>query len=276
LKENVPERAPLSASFFIAPHVINRSRIVALTHPTSDRAANALTSYIESTEWVVADALFDYVIPDEDSPAMQRGIPLLQQPVTGIGHPGPADGGVLYDRPAIRMLLAHDDFDLIAARDGLLLFGRKGLSEIEPLSLNLDRSEVSGGPAPMAAFEGQIGLIDFDLEEIDSSRYRLTYRWTALESMEGDPPYFAVSELVGVPDARFVHLPTMALYPNDTWQPGEIVREQFEVRIPDDVEPGRYPLQVGWYDSSHLYAAWTDARSRIGTTAQLTHVTIAP
>lgn len=274
LIDHVPERAPLSASFFIAPHVINRSRIVALTHPKTKEATETLRQQIESTDWIIADALFDYVIPNEESNVAQKGIPIIQRSIIGIGHPSPAEGGVLYDKAAIRILLEHNHYNLSSFQDGLLLFSKKGLTEGTPLFVKLTTSEVGNEKDPIIIFGNRIGLLDFSLEPTDVNRYLLTYDWIALEAMKGAPQYLAVTQLQGAPHTRFVHLPTLALYPNNTWRSGEVVREQFEIRIPEGLEPGHYPLQVSWHDSSNMYAAWTDARSQIGKTGQVADIIV--
>ncbi len=69
--------------------------------------------------------------------------------------------------------------------------------------------------------------------------------------------------------ARFVHLPTLALQSTSMWQPGEIVRETFEIVVPADIPAGTYPLRVGWYDSANWFAFATDARSRVGNEVQV-------
>ncbi len=274
LAEHVPEKVSLGSSFFISPHVINRSRIVTLTNPETEAGINSLESALETTDWIVADALFDYLIPSEDSHETQRGIPILERSLFGIGHPGPADGGVLYDKQAIRILLEHKHYDLISAQDGLLLFSRKGLAEGAPLSYRLTTSSIHNDQEPLIKWGDHISLLDFDLEQMDGSRYLLTYTWMALQAMEKQPQYIAVTELEGIPHPRFVHLPTFALYPTTSWKSGEVVREQFEIHIPEGIQRGRYQLQVGWFDSSHMYAAWTDTRSQIGRSAPVAEISL--
>ena len=69
---------------------------------------------------------------------------------------------------------------------------------------------------------------------------------------------------MGANDARVVHLPTQALHPTGTWEDGSLVREEFEITIPDHVPEGEYTVAVGWYDTSSAYASFTDHRSRMG------------
>jgi hypothetical protein len=276
LSEHVPDRISLGASFFISPHVINRSRIVTLTNPETEEGIHSLESALETTDMVVADALFDYLIPSEDSYEAQRGIPILERSLFGIGHPGPADGGVLYDKQAIRILLEHEYYDLISAQDGLLLFSRQELVESDPLSYSLTTSAIHNGQEPLIKLGDDIGLLDFDFKQTGENRYLLTYTWTALQAMDTQPQYIAVTELEGIPHPRFIHLPTFALYPTTSWKPGEIVREQFEIHIPKEIQRGRYQLLVGWFDSSHMYAAWTDARSQIGKPAPVAEISLNP
>jgi uncharacterized membrane protein len=265
LDENIPVDAPLGVSFFIAPHVINRSRLVTLTEPETERDLRTLPSLLDTTDWVVADALFDYDVPSGNWYDGQRGLPFVHRSPIGIGHPAPVTGGVLYDAEAIRVLLQHPGFGLLSARDGLLLFGKKPLLCSSPLTVSLDIRKASGEQKELAArFDDVIGLLNFDIERVADRRFMLSYDWRLLESAGLTNRYFAVTTLEGVPDARFVHLPTQVLYPTSTWRPDEIIREQFEVQVPADAKVGSYQLYVGWHDSDHLFAHLTDERSRLG------------
>jgi hypothetical protein len=90
------------------------------------------------------------------------------------------------------------------------------------------------------------------------------YEWVALQPLDELQPMFAVSRLEGVDHSRIVHLPTLALHPTPSWQPGQIIEEELEVVLPAELAPGSYRLLTGWYNGTNLYAAATDARSRVG------------
>jgi hypothetical protein len=110
-------------------------------------------------------------------------------------------------------------------------------------------------------FGAHIGLVRYEITPLDTGarRYRARFVWRM-----GDAPppnAVAVSRLVGVPDARIVHLPTYALHPTQEWEPGDLVREMFEFELPPDLAPGTYTWQIGWYDLEADFSAFTDERS---------------
>ena len=39
--------------------------------------------------------------------------------------------------------------------------------------------------------------------------------------------------------------------PTTTWSPGDLVLDEYQLRLPDDMPPGEYPLEVGLYDPAH-------------------------
>ena len=46
------------------------------------------------------------------------------------------------------------------------------------------------------------------------------------------------------------NLPVTGLAPTDTWQPGAIVRDPYQLAIPADAPPGLYELHIGLYDAA--------------------------
>jgi hypothetical protein len=171
-------------------------------------------------------------------------------------------GGALYDTPHIDSLLKDKSFSLVTMRDGLLLFERDWADEelytnvmTRPLRLDTYMTR--------ANFDGKVQLIDVAVAALDNRRYRLVFDWVGSEGLQDEAPLFAVSRLIGVPHSRFPHLPTEVLYPTNRWKAEELVRETFDIMIPEGVEPGEYALATGWYDSSRVYAYKTDARSRV-------------
>lgn len=41
-------------------------------------------------------------------------------------------------------------------------------------------------------------------------------------------------------------------YPTSAWEPGEVIADYFEIIVPPGIEPGRYPVWLGLYDSQSL------------------------
>jgi len=267
LKDNVPDAAPTMASFFLAPHLASRSVLFMpqiRDEPGQLAGEDLLDRRLGAVDYVVLDALFDYTAPSEVPRPSGSGSAFLCRPNFGPGHPQPVVGGVLYDSEAISAVLRHPDFGLADARDGLLLFTRQAGFSADRLLQQLTVSGLDRPPHVLARFSDAIGLVATDVVPQTGRRFWLEFDWVALRSLKSDPVYFAVSRLEGVQDARIVHLPTQAVYPTDVWGEADLVREAFEMEVPAGVPPGSYPLILGWYDSSHPYASFTDERSRVG------------
>lgn len=87
----------------------------------------------------------------------------------------------------------------------------------------------------------------------------LTLYWRALAPL--DTSYTAFVQLVGEADAKagqVDRLPCDGGCPTDTWRPGDLVGEWYEVPIRADAPPGAYRLVAGLYDlatGAHLPAA---------------------
>jgi hypothetical protein len=170
----------------------------------------------------------------------------------------------MYDVPGIMLTLRHPEFELLASQDGLLLFGREpppGQALEQTFRLREGDGEQR---APLFRFTPHIGLLSARIEPLENRRVRLYYEWVALQPLDKLQPMFAVSRLEGVDHSRIVHLPTLALHPTPSWQPGRIIEEEFEVVLPAELAPGSYRLLTGWYDGTDLDAAATDSRSRVG------------
>ncbi len=264
LRQHVPAKAPLAASEFLAPHLRNRRILYLVRYPDELKALGQpddqsetlylirhpdalqnllLSDHVEEVQYVVADALYEFALP------FGEGLQI---------------GGVMHDVPGIMVTMQHPEFGLLAAQDGLLLFGRNPVPG-EALRQEFRLSAWEGQrPAPEFRIGERIGLLKAQVEPVGDRRFRLRYEWVALQPLDEAPPLFAVTRLEGVDHSRIVHPPTLALHPTPHWQPGQIVQEEFEFELPEELSPGTYQLLTGWYDSSNPFAAATDARSRIG------------
>ncbi len=233
LRPIVPSQTALAVSTFLAPHLANRPTLHIVAH---------LPEHLEEVSLVLPDALFDHV---------------------NLFADGGFEGGILHDLSSIQLLLNSPDFGLRATRDGLLLFER-GLPAAQALSQEVEVFTPEVAPQIESRFGDKIGLVSASVQPLGAWRYRLQYEWRPLRPLAAEPPFIAVSRLAGVPQSRYVHLPTVALHPTVRWEPGQLVRETFEIELPPDLASGSYQLQVGWYDSSEPYAFETDERSRLG------------
>jgi len=120
-------------------------------------------------------------------------------------------------------------------------------------------------PQLQANFQDFIGLTNTDVKMIEPRRFCLTYDWLALRTLKNLPPLFAVSRLQGVEHSRIVHLPTLYITPVASWKQGSLIREEFEIELPNDLPSGSYSLSIGWYFSNSAYAFATDDRGRFGS-----------
>jgi uncharacterized membrane protein len=243
LAEQVPPGEPLAASIYLASHVSNRE-VLYLVRYSTDSGGELLPDILPRVDYVLTDALFDVRLP--------------------LGGEDFA-GGSPYERREIGLLLEDPDFELVAARDGLLLFSDSAAPQAT-LSQELDITNPANMPAVQHAFGDVLGLVSAEIEPLeppDARRYRVTLAWRLLGDSPPETPHMAVSRLEGAPYTRIVHLPTYALYAPDAWQPGEVVRETFEVELPADLPAGEYTWRVGWYDLAHSEAFATSADSRI-------------
>ncbi|HNT73738.1 MAG TPA: DUF2079 domain-containing protein [Anaerolineae bacterium] len=272
LHEYVPKRAPVATSMFIAPHIVNREVLylfeyVDSTHlqPMSDRLA--------AVDYAIADALFDFSIPLPGVSAdVQTGVPPISA-IVGVGHQPSSIGGVRHDDAAIAALLHDPAFGLVEARDGLLLFQRApDLQDVLPQRVSVQKNTILTGT--LYNFENGIGLRSLQVTPIGERRLQLHCVWEVLPEWEPGRSLLAVSRLEETAQMRIVHLPTQTLYPTPTWSPGEIIIEDFEIVLPTELKAGQYPVWTAWYDSRHLFAAATDARSRVGAERQVTFITI--
>ncbi len=234
----VPDDTAVAANRQMALRLVNRETLY-LNTPLY----KSLDAVLPELDLVVADALYDFVLGNE----------------TYISE------GVTADLAAIQLLLQQPDWQLQEAQDGLLLFGKDGSG----LAQEIEMLPLAGERPYLAQFDDAIGLLDAVVEPMGGNRYRIMCEWTALRPLTDQSPLIAVSQPEGLEHARIVHLPTMALLPTTQWPTGQIVRETFEITLPDDARSGSYPLVVSWYDTNSLYAAETDARSRVGEPFQI-------
>ncbi|NCC31961.1 MAG: DUF2079 domain-containing protein, partial [Chloroflexia bacterium] len=235
LAEAVPDAVPMAASMFLAPRLVEREKLYLVRYP-DDPGGERLPSLLPEVEYVLADALFDWrTLTDE-----------------GILPT------VAYEAAEIRTLLNDSSFGLVAARDGLLLFQRDA-----PVAQVLSNTVSLTSTVDVAAKSLDLGpatLRGFAVEQRAGRRFEATFVW-ALNGPPPTTPWVAISQLVGVSEARMVHMPTYVLQPITTWPADQLIYERFAFEVPDDVPAGRYEWQVAWYDATHPEAAFSDERA---------------
>jgi len=248
LRASVRPNAPIAASTFLAPHVANRDTLYLSRYPDESEATR-LASYLPTLDSVIVDALFDWA---------------------KILDNGNIAGGVAYDRSAIQLVMQTPEWGLTSARDGLLRFDRQPAPNAV---LYQHIHKVNDSSPARAQIGDMMELIDGLVQHVDGRRYRVTFRWRATRDLDGEH-LVAVSTLSETSGARFVHLPSYALTPVQTWRAGEVWEEQFEVELPDTIPSGQYTWRTGWYDTRHPFAAHTDARSRVDAEVLVTTIDV--
>jgi 4-amino-4-deoxy-L-arabinose transferase-like glycosyltransferase len=104
-----------------------------------------------------------------------------------------------------------------------------------PLSANLD---------------GRVRLLGYSMAGNfrPGNQVYLTLFWQALQAM--DESYTVFVHLVdeqGRLWGQKDNPPVDGFYPTTTWEAGEMVRDQYDLRIPPDTPPGPYQIEVGMY-----------------------------
>ncbi len=232
LKENllaseVPGGEPVLADLYLATHIPNREVLFVSYYP--DRAAapadGRLSEILEQVEIIVLDVFSPYTHPE-----------------------------------TIKMVFDSGSFGLSHTRDGLLVFRKN----TPGLPQEISTQEGVAASAEQTVFGDTIALLDSRVEAEDSWNFSLRLSWMALPGRDERGDLVAVSRLEGVADTRFVHLPSLAIFPVSAWVPGQVVKEEFVIEVPDHIRPGVYPLWVGWYDRAALMAEPAGAAGRLG------------
>jgi uncharacterized membrane protein len=230
----VPPEAPLAASLFLTPRLLERETLFVARFPGyMDIPDGQEERNLARTHYIVSDALFDYRVDQWN-----------------------------FELPVIERALRHPDFSLIEQRDGLLLFAREAAAG-DVLQQEARLVATSDG-AVQAHFGGTIVLRNSSVEHIADRRYRARFVWNAGQDLTDQPRLMAVSRLDGVALSRIVHLPTLGLLPTPTWTAGTTIEEVFEFEVARELPPGSYPLLIGWYDTTVAGMALGDGTGRIG------------
>ncbi|MBI4320819.1 MAG: hypothetical protein HY675_20190 [Chloroflexi bacterium] len=77
---------------------------------------------------------------------------------------------------------------------------------------------------------------------------RLTLFWEALDSTDADYTAFVhLANAAGQPVAQSDGQPAGGRFPTSIWEPGELVPDEREIKLPANLPPGRYQLKAGMY-----------------------------
>jgi len=253
----VPAREPIIASDFLLPHLTQRERVYQFFDPPP-------SDVLDQVDYAVIDLFETYVQPREISLRALVDAP-FESPSGAI------PSAHLAGKDLYRQLLSSGDFSLTEYEDGLL-FLRRGPARANGFHYAVSRVD-KAEPAVRVDYDfaGRLGLLGYDFDDSTNSlkkgrRYWIAYYWQVLEGFDdsftfqyGVNPVDDVQQLgtdlvlidtftrVGGEPFRIVHLPTYLLLPASEWQPGEILREEYEFALPEDLAGGTYEWQVGLY-----------------------------
>ncbi|MCB8923253.1 MAG: glycosyltransferase family 39 protein [Ardenticatenaceae bacterium] len=98
-------------------------------------------------------------------------------------------------------------------------------------------------------FGNELLLLGYDLEETAVHEFTLRLVWQAEELPTED--YTVFVHLLGQDGVCCVWqqdaMPQQNQYPTTRWLPDEVVVDSYTIRLPDDAEPGDYPIEIGLY-----------------------------
>ncbi|TEU12805.1 MAG: phospholipid carrier-dependent glycosyltransferase [Anaerolineales bacterium] len=140
----------------------------------------------------------------------------------------------------------HNGQALEASDQGRLLLGPVEV----PRQVSLDIASLAIEHPWRVEMGGKVRLLGYNIESgfRPGDGIHLTLFWQCLESMDQD--YAVFTHLVDE-DKRIWgqkdNQPVDGFYPTTGWEPGEIVRDQYDLVISPDAPPGYYRLEIGMY-----------------------------
>ena len=162
------------------------------------------------------------------------------------------DGQIIEDRFAL-WIDESAKAPVLAVIDGTLLDGatvRVGEIKLEPEEWPADEGNA------VAEFGADIALLDVRVNPESAypgEQITLDLHWLAL----GEPRQELTTLVhLGQPDAAPLATgdrpPLDGRYPTHVWESGEQIEDGYDLRLPEALSPGRYPLWIGLYDRQSL------------------------
>ena len=154
------------------------------------------------------------------------------------------------DAPA--PLVARLDVGLYDAVTGRLLAHPQGdLPTIGRVKIVPRRWPKVDDDAPLARFDHGVSLVDYDrgVQVRPGEKLRVALTWTVESAPRRDYHVFVhLVDVLGHVWATGDDAPRQGAYPTSWWEAGEVIVDEYTVPLDADVPPGRYRVQVGWYD----------------------------
>jgi len=171
---------------------------------------------------------------------------------------------VLAGSPATYFIITHEDFrgagllqDLFPGlQEGRVFTDRTGATYARVFSVP-PNAEIGRKPMyPVDARWSDVALTGYDLNLPAYKPGEIAYLqlwWKAIEQPKTDWTVF--THLIGPPrpdgsalwagsDGR----PGQGSAPTTTWQPGDLILDEYQIQLPPDIPPGTYRIEVGLYD----------------------------
>lgn len=98
-----------------------------------------------------------------------------------------------------------------------------------------------------AVFSGRIRLRGYDWLP-DKQQVALTLYWESLTAVsENYKVFIHITDEAGSIVAQADRLPVNGLAPTRRWQPGDLVRDVYQIPLPPELPPGQYQVRLGLY-----------------------------
>jgi hypothetical protein len=145
---------------------------------------------------------------------------------------------ILYDFTSEKWVSPQGEGDLLL---GPVEIPRREIPTIEGLDIEHPLKVNLGDKIQLLGYHLESGLRPGD-------GIHLTLFWQSLAKM--DKAYTVFTHLVDAENRTWAqkdNQPVDGFYATTRWEPGEIVRDQYDLLIPSDVPPGEYQIEVGMY-----------------------------
>ncbi len=132
--------------------------------------------------------------------------------------------------------------------------GRVTLGPFKLAALPTSATELQAARPADVRFGDQIGLVGYTFGDArPGGALSLTLYWKALARPMHDYTVFVhLLDAEGKVRAQVDTQPRGGAYPTSEWDNGEIVRDEFALKLPADLAPGSYGLELGLYEYPSL------------------------
>ena len=168
------------------------------------------------------------------------------------------------DAPATYAVVVAQDSRTLPALQAMFPEGARLAFRTRDGQPYLDLYQIPAGQLPHVAvgtprqadFGGLVRMLGYTLEAQEAKpggALRLRVTWQAEQATQA--AYKVFVHLIGPPkaDGDIIYTqrdvePCEASYPTWQWSPGELILDSYTLFLPEDLPPGNYVLQAGWYD----------------------------